>query len=164
MQYKQKLEKNGLTEAELTPRIKSMIADLKEAMKEKSDLEKDLKDENYEDEDAKEEMESALEEINELISETDAEVSDKVSQFAKNKRAREKSSTNQTPQINNSGKIEVTKEGSITTTTTQKPENDGEIDDKIENKKSGSGVLWGLLGIGALVLTFGTVNLFSGDE
>lgn len=162
MQYKEKLQKNGLTEAELTPRIKSMIADLKEALNDKAELEKDLQEENYEDEDEKEEMISGLEEVNELIASQDAEVSEKIRVFAKNRKTNANKGTKATSEPKpETSSVQVTKEGKLAST--EKAE-EGAVTEPEEKKKSGNGVLWGLLGIGALVLTFGTVNMFSGDE
>jgi hypothetical protein len=179
MQYKEKLQKNGLTEAELTPRIKSMIADLKEALNDKAELEKDLQEENYEDEDEKEEMISGLEEVNELIASQDAELSEKIRVYAKNKKANTNKSgkttndesdqnTTSQPKLNLtsgttkvSSSVQVTKEGNLASS---KKAEEGAVTEPDEKKKSNNGILWGLLGIGALVLTFGTVNMFSGDE
>jgi len=166
MQYKEKLQKNGLTEAELTPRIKSMIADLKEALKDKAELENDLEQENYEDEDEKEEMISGLEEVNELIDSQDAELSEKIRVFAKNKKANNnksgKAEVSASPQQKpETISVQVTKEGNLAS---GKKAEEGAVTEPDEKKKSNNGILWGLLGIGALVLTFGTVNMFSGDE
>lgn len=171
MQYKEKLQKNGLTEAELTPRIKSMIADLKEALKEKAELEKDLQEENYEDEDEKEEMEAALEEVNELIASQDEELCEKIRVYAKNKRAssnksaktsKDESALPTPPQPKpETSSVQVTKDGKLDST---EKAQQGAVTEPEENKKSGNGLLWGLLGVAALVLTLGSVNLFSGDE
>lgn len=150
MQYKKQLEKLGISEGELTPKIKSMISELNEAVNEREELENDLKEENYENDEEKDEMNVALVEIDELISTSDAEISEKIVSFAKGKQSRSSKST-QT-------------QGAVTTTQVVKPNAPVVQANNEEKKSGGGGLFFGLLGVAALVLTFGSVNMFSGDD
>lgn len=137
MQYKEKLQELAIQSAELTPKIKGKINEIDEAVEVLDGLKEKLENDDFEDEDDKEETNSSIEELEETISGLDEEIAEKIVAFAKGK------------QIRNSkaGSMQVAQSGG-----------------KVETPKKSNGILWGILGIGALVLTLGSVNLFSGGE
>jgi len=161
MQYKKQLEKLNLSEVELTPRLKGMIQDLKKAASDKAELQKNLDEETYENDDEKQELETAIAEIEELITDLDGELYEKLALFGKNRRAKE----NRESKVQNAeGGAAVPEKQSQPQKTDSKPVSQNSQNEPKEVKKSSSGLLWGILGVGALFLTLGSVNLFSADE
>jgi len=170
MQYKKQLEKLGVQENELTPKIKSMINELSEAVQEREELENDLREENYENEDERNEMNVALVEIDELIESSDSEISNRIVQFAKGKQSRVVKNPQPKPsevKTTEEEKKPVVPQPASTNTQKEKepvvPQS-ASTSSQVEKKSGGGGLFLGILGVAALVLTFGSVNIFSGDD
>lgn len=138
MQHKQKLQELGIQTNDLTPKIKTMIGEYDEAVEVLKELKDKLETEDYDDEEEKEEINTNIVDLEETINTLDEEISEKIVAFAKGKQLRN----------SKSGNVQTVQAG-------------GNVQ---SGKKSKGGILLGILGIGALVLTLGSVNLFSGGE
>jgi hypothetical protein len=137
MQHKQKLQELGIQTNDLTPKIKTMIGEYDEAVEVLKELKDKLETEDYDDEEEKEEINTNIAELEETINTLDEEIAEKIVAFSKGKQLRNAKV----------GNVQVAQTGG-----------------KVETGKKSNGIFWGILGIGALVLTLGSVNLFSGGE
>jgi peptidoglycan hydrolase CwlO-like protein len=163
MNYKKQLQKNGLTEKELTPKIKGLIKDFNEAIEQLNEMKDDIKNENWEDEDQKEEMIKAQDEMEADISEIDNEIAEKINVYAKSK-AKRQSQSNSTPATEPTSAGSNEKPKAPEGVTTQKPPAATENNEPKDGKKKSNGLLWWVLGGAAVVLTFGVFNPFGQDE
>lgn len=152
MQYKKQLQQYQISEKDLTPKLRSMILEFEEAVKDYRELNNDIKNQNWEDEDEKDEMEKASQEMYADLKEMDEEICEKIEAYVKSKSQRQNKTQVAKPETASAG-VE-TKANTNLESVTEKPE---------EKKKSGSILPW-LIGGAAVILTFGVFNPFGSDE
>lgn len=154
MKYKNQLAELGVSEAELTPKIKKSISTLQEYQKMIAEMDKRLVDEDYDDEDEKDEIETAKEELIESLADLDKDISEKIKAFVKGKTSRSAQAQAAPPKAPASV--------NVTPAPVQTPPPAGGGKDG-EKKKSGNGLFLGILGAAVLIVTLGSVNVFGDD-